>query len=132
MQNFGFWFRTIHSSNWKIGFSFAAFLYPWRNHFAGKRHDMFVSRQNKFDWKFKRDYTKRWHVLIEQVHPQYFSGCKSIYMGLVVLDYFNNWNHQPYLWHNSIPVYLMNIISVLTLLQHIFALFFNLLLQTVL
>ena len=26
------------------------------NYCTGKQHDMFVSQQNKFDWKFKRDY----------------------------------------------------------------------------
>ena len=60
-----------------------------KNHCWGKPHDIFVSSHNKFDWKFTRDYAKICQLLSEQVHSQYFSGCKSISMEGVALDHFN-------------------------------------------
>ena len=73
----------------KIRLLFATYLHPWKNHFSGKRHGVFVSRQNKLDWKSTCDDEERCQILSEQVHLQYFSGCKSIYMEVVVIDNFN-------------------------------------------
>ena len=50
---------------------------------------MFVSRHNKFDWKFARDYAEICQVLSEQVHSRYLSGCRSISILVVALDHFN-------------------------------------------
>ena len=50
--------RILHSSNRKIGFSFATCLNPWKNHYAGKRNDMFVIRNNNL--------TENSHVIMQK------------------------------------------------------------------
>ena len=89
MQNFGFSFRILHSISWIFGFSFAICFILGENKLSGKRHDMFVSWQNKFDWKCIHNYAEKYQVLSEQVHSQYFSGFKSIYMEGSELNIFN-------------------------------------------
>ena len=49
---------------------------------------MFVSWLNKFDWRSTRDYAEICQVLSEQFHSQYLSGCKSIFVMVVVLEHF--------------------------------------------
>ena len=41
-----------------------------------------------------------------------------------------NWIHTPYLWHYFIIIYIMKVIRILALLQHIFVVFLNYGLQT--
>ena len=57
------------------------------NHCAGKWNEMFVIRNNKFDWKFTHDYAEIYKFLSEQVHLKYFSGCKSISMAGILLEH---------------------------------------------
>ena len=40
-----------------------------------------------------------------------------------------NWNHPPYLWYNLILIYLIKVIVILALMQHIFILLFDSFLQ---
>ena len=47
---------------------------------------MFVIRHNNSDCKCTRDYSERCQVLSEQVHSQYFSGCRYISMEGVAID----------------------------------------------
>ena len=70
MQNFGISFRILYSRNWKTGFSFSTFLNPWKNNCVGKRHGVFVSQHNKFDWKYTSGYAEIFQVLSEQVCSQ--------------------------------------------------------------
>ena len=55
---------------------------------AGKIHDMFVSRHKKLYQKCARDYTEICQLLSEQVHAQYFYGCKYISMEGISLEHF--------------------------------------------
>ena len=55
----------------QLDFHFPYVYILGKNHCAGKRHDMFVSRRNKIDCKCTRDYTERCQVLIEQIHSQH-------------------------------------------------------------
>ena len=48
-----------------------------------------MSRNNKFDCKCTRDYSKFCQVLSEQGHLQYLSSCKSISMNGIALGHFN-------------------------------------------
>ena len=59
------------------------------NNCAGKIHDIFVNRHNKFYCKCTCAYAERCQVLSEQVHSQYFSGCESLSMEVVPLDPLN-------------------------------------------
>ena len=129
MQHFDFSFRILYFSNWIIVFSFTTCLNPCKNHCSSKWHDMFVSWHNNHDYKCTHDYSEICQVLSEQVHSQYFSGCKSISMERISIDYFKNWNHPPYLWHNFILVCLIKLIRILALLWNIFIFLFNLFLK---
>ena len=60
-----------------------------KNNCAGKWHDVFVSRHNKFDWKYTCDCAEICQVLSTQFNSQYFFGCKSISMEGVVIEHFN-------------------------------------------
>ena len=86
-----FWvfIKISHSRNWNFSFSFSACLNPWVEYCAGKRYDMFVSQHNKLDCKYTRYFEESFQVISENVHSQYFSGCESIYMEVIVLEHFN-------------------------------------------
>ena len=56
-----------------------------KHHFASKWHDMFLSQYNKYYCKWTLYYVERCHVLGENVHSKFSSGCKSNSMDGVVL-----------------------------------------------
>ena len=59
-----------------------------KNNCAGKQHDIFVIRHNKFDLKCTHYCAERCQVISEKVHSQYLSVCKSISMEVVALEKF--------------------------------------------
>ena len=126
MENFEYFSRILYSRKRKIRFSFATCLHPWKNHCAGKRKKMFVSLHNKFEFKCTRDYVEKWQVLSEQVHSQYLFGCRSIFMEGVALEHFNKLKPSSIHMAQFHSRFLMKVISMLALLQHIFLLLFNL------
>ena len=90
---------------------------------------MFVIRHNKFDWNA--------HVIM-QIYFRYLVNKFTHNTSLVVIIFLfrelrlstlTNWDHPPYLWQNSILIFLMKVIRMLALLWHIFVFFFDFFLQ---
>ena len=90
MQKFGSSFRILHSINLKLDFCLPHVYILGGDNCTGKRHDMFLSRHHKFDWKFIHDYEEICQILNEQFHLQWFSGCKSISGEGFALDHLKN------------------------------------------
>ena len=73
-----------------LAFHFPHVYILGKKHCEGKQHDIFVSQHNNFDCKRSRDYAEICQVLSEQVHSQYFYGCKYIYIEGVALGHYEN------------------------------------------
>ena len=77
----------------KVSFQLTHVYIIGKNHCENKQHGMFVTQQNKYDRKFTCDYAEIFHVQSEEVHPKYFSGCKSISVEGIALEEFDKF--QP-------------------------------------
>ena len=62
MQNFRFLLRLLHTRIEIWCFNLPYFHILGQNHCEGKRHDMFLSLHNNYNFKFTRDYEERCHV----------------------------------------------------------------------
>ena len=49
---------------------------------------MFVSIENKYNWKYTRDYTEIFKFLSEEIHSRYFTDCELIHMEGVAFENF--------------------------------------------
>ena len=80
MQHFGFCSEHHIPVNENLDICVLHVYMLRKNHCTGKQHDMFVSRHNKYDFKFTCNYLEMCQYILEQVHSQYFYGCNSISM----------------------------------------------------
>ena len=127
MQHFDFSFRILYFSNWIIVFSFTTCLNPCKNHCSSKWHDMFVSWPNNHAYKCTHDYSEICQVLSEQVHSQYFSGCKSISMEVFALDHLKKLKPSTVsMAQLHFNLYNERDQDAISTAKHIFVLFFNL------
>ena len=128
MQHFGFSFRILHSKNWSFWISFATYLHPWKTN-TGKQHDMFVSWQNEFDWNTHLIMQKYVRYLVKKSTHNNSLVFSSFLWRDFLLSTLTYWNHQPDLCHNLVLVYLIKLIRILALMQHILVSFINFFLQ---
>ena len=93
----------------------------------------------KYLWFNKISLTKNLHMIIQKyfsywvdkfTHNTYLIVSPFLWR-MLRLGTSTDWNHQPYLWNNLILIYLIKVISIIELLQHIFILFFKSLSQKV-